>query len=246
MDQSMTEQAGVAFVDALAETLVARLDDEPLLSSFVEELAGHYKKLRNLGDWPAFDHPTMAHLEPLLASASGPPALVSAARAIAADLEWYQIFGGAGGFRPELYEGMLAGQVIGRRGLFESDRLLSGMFLLAPGIAYPPHTHASNEVYFCLSGELSLRHGLVNPPVRLAPGECSLTPLNDVHSLATGAAPVLLAYIWICDMVSANWAWEEDDAGDWHRVQWLRQEDASWMSVAREPVPHAQFNRALS
>jgi quercetin dioxygenase-like cupin family protein len=185
----------------------------------------------------------MAHLAPALAAAAGAAELLAPVRAVAAAANWYQIYAGAG-VDPALAEGMLAAQIAGQAGIVASDEIRSGMFLLAPGIHYPPHTHGASEVYYCLSGTLTLRHGRQGPPFDLTPGQLSLTPPHRLHSLTTGPRPVLMLYAWIGEVDSPNWWWAEDAAGNWRRACWERQPDGSWAKTGDEPVTAAHLAEA--
>ena len=95
------------------------------------------------------------------AGASGTDALFAAGRSLGPfmdGLDWYQIFDG-GGIPTSLASGLMAAQIIGKRGPLVSSELLFGMFLLAPQVTYPLHQHAALEIYCVLSGTVAIRHG---------------------------------------------------------------------------------------
>ena len=98
----------------------------------------------------------------------------------AEDLDWSQIYEGDG-LNQDLAEGMLAAQCVGTYGRHPSDKVAAGLFLLAPDIHYPLHTHAASEVYLCVSGRLQLRHGMHGASFDLQRGELSITPSGRVH-----------------------------------------------------------------
>jgi quercetin dioxygenase-like cupin family protein len=158
-------------------------------------------------------------------------------------VNWYQIYQG-GDVDPALAEGMLAAQIAGMSGIVASDDTRSGLFLLAPGIHYPAHTHGANEIYYCLSGSLSLRHGLDGAPFELSPGQHSNTPPHRLHSLTTGTRPVLMLYVWIDEVDSPNWWWEQDGSGGWLRARWSRNPDGSWAKTGAEPVTPSHLAEA--
>ena len=185
----------------------------------------------------------MAHLGPVLDAATGEPRLLAATRAVANAVNWYQIYQGEG-VDPGLAEGMLAGQIAGQAGILASETLRTGLFLLAPGIHYPLHTHGASEIYYCMSGRLTLQHGTEGTPFELHPGDCSVTPANRLHSLATGEKPVLLIYVWIGDVDAANWWWERRPEGGWWRVNWSRTPDGSWAKTCTEEVTKAHLRQA--
>lgn len=158
-------------------------------------------------------------------------------------LDWYQIFDGDG-IEPEFATGLLAGQIIGKRGIISAENVFVGLFLLAPGICYPLHQHPAQEVYYVLSGQIDIRHGRAKAPMHIAAGDLSVTPPHQVHELKTGDAPCLIAYIWTGDMKGENWWWEEQPDGSWDRICWERQTDSSWAIAKREPLSEVEISRA--
>src|SRR3546814_5778917 len=66
--------------------------------------------------------------------------------------------------------------VVGQAGLVPNAAFRAGLFLLGPGIHYPLHTHAAAEVYYALSGRLTLAHGPGGAPFGLNAGSYSVTP----------------------------------------------------------------------
>ena len=222
-------------LDALAADLRARASAQPVLAEFAAKLQGVDCSAARSGRPAPFEHPAMRHLAPALAAADGPARVVGAARAAAGAAGWYQIYRG-GGADPALAEGMLAAQVVGMAGIVAGDEARMGLFLLAPGIHYPAHTHGAHEIYYCLSGRLTLAHGLGGAPFALTPGQLSVTPPDRLHSLTTGAGPVLLLYVWTGEVDAPNWWWARGPEGDWRRTCWSRQPDGSWARTADEPV----------
>ncbi len=188
-------------------------------------------------------------LETALAGMAGDAAMVAAARAAAARVGWYRVYDGADaatGIAPDLAAGMFGGQVAGSRGLIGFGGVLCGLFLLAPGIHYPLHTHAATELYYCLSGNLSVEHGVDGERFTLAPSDHSVTPSHRLHALSTGNAPVLLAYAWVDEQSAPIWMWERDATTPlgWRRRSWTRRADASWQCRDDEPVDTESFRRA--
>ena len=113
---------------------------------------------------------------------------------------------------------MIAAQLAGGYGRIPSDQIACGLFLLFPGVRYPMHTHAAEELYLCLSGTLWLQHGLEGTAFDLRPGQYSHTPPHQLHSLQATDSPVLLAYVWIGTLTVPNWWWLQYDAGNWSRT----------------------------
>ena len=153
-------------------------------------------------------------------------------------LDWYQIFDGPG-IEKNLAEGLYAAQIIGKRGLIKSPNLLMGLFLLAPGIYYPLHQHDTLEIYYVYSGNIKIQYGREKEPFQVNPGEFSITPNNQVHSLQTGVDACLISYIWIPgggDLLSPNWWWEEQADSSWDRICWERKADSSWEATGRQKL----------
>ncbi|MDX1402181.1 MAG: AraC family ligand binding domain-containing protein, partial [Kiloniellales bacterium] len=93
------------------------------------------------------------------------------------------------------------------------------------GVYYPPHTHDAHEIYYCISGQLTLRHGLKEDAFDLKATGYSITPVNRLHSLQTHLEPVLLLYIWIGEVACPVWLWEQNARSGWQRRQWERLPD---------------------
>ena len=225
-------------------------DREPALKDFIAELEQlDCCKARRLEP----DHSPTAvgrHLRQCLGLLGCDQALAEATRQLAGALRWYQIFeapeddnslssGLSSGLPPGLAAGLVAGQLAGKAGLIISDRITCGLFLLAPGVSYPLHTHGALELYYVLSGTLTLQHGRASAPFALAPGEHSITPSHRLHALRTGGSPCLIFYTWVGDLTAPNWWWEQDTNGDWQRLSWVRGPDARWRPTKSEPVTPA-------
>jgi len=165
-------------------------------------------------------------------------------RNAAATLDWGQVYDG-GGIDQSLAEGMFAAQAIGSYGVFASQQLAAGMFMLAPGVYYPLHTHAAREVYCCLAGEIEIQHRLDSKQITLTRNQCSETPSGRLHSLRTRQRPVLLAYIWTGDINAPTWWWERDKDQNWQRNAWRRKPGESWKLDRREAVSERVFAEAM-
>jgi len=232
------------FLRILTRDIFARSHSDERLDPFARKLAGvDTSAVRYHGADP-LEHPTMRFRDPVLRSAAGAPDLVAATRAAAQALRWYQIFQGDGADGP-LAEGLLAAQAAGNVGMIPSDDLRCGMFLLAPGVHYPPHTHGASEIYYCMSGAVELAYGLGGGSFLLHPGSVCVTPPHRLHSLTTHDAPVLLLYVWLGDLDAPNWWWQEDTDGTWTRTKWIRSPDASWRRERSEPVTRGIMDEAL-
>ncbi len=184
------------------------------------------------------EHQTMRYLD-RLQSAAFDNRFADAAE----DLDWSQIYEG-GGLDQNLAEGMLAAQCVGTYGRHPSDTVAAGLFLLAPDLHYPLHTHEASEVYLCVSGRLQLRHGMHGAPFDIQQGELSITPSGRVHELKTYSEPVLLAYLWIGDLTAPTWWWEQKSNDTWQRVSWARIPGEPWKQIGVQPLSQEDIQKA--
>ena len=221
-------------MSVLAE-LKTFLQSEPRLSDFVREL-------ETLDSSPIQDPQKLStppvvkdHLGSALDGLKCTQNLADATRSLAGILRWYEIMQGDA-VEPSLARGLVAGQLSGQVGFTNSHGIKSGLFLLAPGIHYPLHQHAARELYFVLSGTLTLKHGRDGEPFHVEPGEFSITPSNRLHALTTSEDPCLIFYAWIGDIEAPIWWWEQDAEGNWLRICWERMPDASWQRSFSEAV----------
>ena len=230
-----------AFRKALIDVLRQNQGEDPQLASFVAEIeAMDCSRAREILP-QARPAAVERHLGSALAALTCAEPLAQAVRDLAEPLPWYQIFQGDG-IEPNLAAGLVAGQVAGQVGLVESQRIRTGLFLLAPGIHYPLHQHAALELYYVVSGALTLQWGRGGTPFTLTPDQWSVTPCHQLHALTIGDAPCLLIYAWVGEVEAPNWWWEKDGAGQWQRVCWERQPDARWLRTRKEAIT-AQHER---
>ena len=219
---------------------VSRID-LPLIAQIVNDLRG--VSCRQGAPVQGDPPDAVTRYLPSLAAAMSSTPIAEAVRPYLNEVSWYQIFDGAR--VPEgLASGLMAGQIIGGRGLLASDDLYFGLFLLAPHLTYPLHQHAALEIYCVLSGEVQIRHGRMKEARRIKAGGHSVTPPHQVHELRTEDQACLIAYAWTGDLTGENWWWEEGQNGQWDRVCWRRQPDSSWKVTHREPLSEAEVSRA--
>jgi len=231
----------VSIADALAATITPTGDD----SMMIDRLLADLRTVSCQPGPPPTGKPpaTVSRYLPSLAAAMPSTPATEALRPCLDDVDWYQIFDGAD-IPGKLAAGLMAGQIIGGRGLLRSDELYLGLFLLAPHVTYPLHQHAALEIYCVLSGAVSIRHGRAVPPRRIPAGGHSVTPPHQVHELSTDHEACLIVYIWTGDLTGENWWWEEQPDGSWERVCWRRQDDSSWKITRRESLSEAETARA--
>lgn len=72
--------------------------------------------------------------------------------------------------------------------------LVSVMYV-GPGLAYPPHRHAPEEVYLVLCGEADFRSE-TQPARRLGPGGLCHHAPQESHAMQTSGSPVLVLSVW--------------------------------------------------
>ncbi len=233
----------LTFTDRLCAALSPHQDHTPALAQFIAELnAIDCTQTQSLAPLPR-PQTVAAHLEPTLNGLACEPRLAEAVQLLAEAARWYQIFEGEG-IEPTLAQGLVAGQLAGQVGLVGADTIRTGLFLLAPHLHYPLHQHGALELYYVVSGRLTLQYGTGSTPFDVVPGEFSVTPSNVVHALTTHEAPCLVIYAWVGEVESANWWWVPGEAGGWERVCWERQADAKWIQTRREPVSQAILEEA--
>ena len=230
-------------LSAFAERLAGAASRDPALAPFAEEIAAVDRSRVQRGPLPRLAHPAMAHLETAVAAAPDGDVLTRAAVAAAGVLDWMPVYDGSD-LGTGLSGGMLAAQMAGTYGCFASPRLAAGLFLLAPGLHYPVHTHEAEEIYYAISGRLTLQHGLDATPFTIGPGELSRTPPHRLHALTTGEVPVLLLYAWRGDLGAPLWLWQQQGA-DWYRSEWRRVPGESWKEHGRQPVSPEAWREAL-
>ena len=156
-------------------------------------------------------------LEHQLGRISAPAPLAQAARDLAPRMHFYPIMRGAP-VDPLMERGLVAAQ-IGRN---LDAPASTGMFLLHPGVYYPLHQHAAIEVYYCLSGTVTLQYGCRAAPFKLGAGQGSVTPPHVVHSLHATDGPCLLVFCWTGEIEKPIYWWDTDPAGLWQRTRWAR------------------------
>ncbi len=229
--------------DCLRDELSKQRTSHPSLDDFIAELeAIDCSRTQDVPTLP--EPPTVsAHLQHTLDTMGCSPELAAAIKPVAGAARWYQLFEGEG-IEPNLAKGLVAGQLAGQVGLVSADAIRAGLFLLAPGLHYPLHQHGALELYYVVSGRLTLQYGTASAPFHVAASEWSVTPSNKVHALTTNDAPCLVIYAWIGEVESPNWWWIRRDDGGWDRVCWERQPDAKWIQTRREPVTQAVLEAA--
>ncbi len=218
------------FRRALAEDLRVRARHDPDLLGFAEGLEQF--------TCPPFEpaagnvaETARSHLPSLLAGLKCATPLATAIRAFSDGSDWVRLLEGAP--VDPLLEG---GMTVARPSYPEDPPAVFGLFLIGPGVHYPLHTHAACEVYYVVSGEISIQHGRDGDAVLHRGGDTSVTPEHRVHALTTGGQPCLIVYTWTGDLNGRAWWWEEDPAGTWRRRLWERRDGRAWAPYDEQAI----------
>ncbi len=210
----MTDPA--LFIKALRNRLAANADQDSALGRFIEAL----QDVTPVVTGCALDdlkHPLLSQLDDALDAALGQPELVDSVAALASAGGWYQVYTGDW-INAEMADFMLAKQIVGPKGLFASNSMRAGIFLLAPHFEYRMHDHAAVEIYYVHSGAIDIQNGTESVPRRLGPGQYSITPSEVPHALDTGDAPVLLLFVWTGNLTAPIWWWVQGEDGNWTKT----------------------------
>lgn len=238
-----THAAIRACVRALTDELRARSASDRALEEFVAGIAEAEAWSDIHPGRSAPDHPAFPSLERALANVPAKWNLGDAVVSAAPRLGWFQVFN-SDEIDPRLGRNMISAQLAIRRDADGVRTVHAGLFLVGPDTDYPLHTHTAPEVYYCVSGKLTLQHGVDGRPFFLHPGEYSITPSERLHSLKTEDEPVLLVYIWLTGPYLENWWWSQEPDGSWARSQWTWRSDGHWVRLGGEPVGPDTMRRA--
>lgn len=203
-----------AFTQAFTASLEACAD--PALGPFIASIRGVTHELAQPIPDPHRDHPALRFLDAALANARAEEWLCAAVRALVPHLSFGSSYA-ADGPLAAVGRGMVWAEIAGRTGLVRDPTRRLGCFLLQPGHHYPLHGHVADEIYFVVSGLLTVEHGLAGETIDIAPGRHYRTPSGEAHALHIGDAPVLLAYCWVGDFDAPIWFLDKDSKGTWNK-----------------------------
>lgn len=158
-----------------------------------------------LADWPAVGERReivagalpVCDWIPALQAGTGPDdtaVVVAQLQRVAADLSWRQTYG-AGDFGAAFLQGYGWSEFIGLRGPVPSETIACGVLLLAPGISYPSHAHAAEEVYLPISGVAEWQNG-AGDFARVPVGQAIHHPSWTPHAMRTGDQALAALYLW--------------------------------------------------
>jgi hypothetical protein len=212
----MIESSVARFRDAFTGVLRAALPADPTLSRFLDGLGQlDVVAARRHADTP-MTHPALRHLPRAIERLQGDAALVEAVRDVVPLLRWTSSYE-ASGPAQEAARDMVWGEVAGRFGLVQTADLRLGCFLLSPGMHYPLHGHEALEIYYSVSGAMSVEHGFAGARHDVEAPGYSITPAGTAHALHVGPEPLLLVYCWTGDLESPVWWWQRTDGGEWRK-----------------------------
>ncbi|MEO8243916.1 MAG: dimethylsulfonioproprionate lyase family protein [bacterium] len=120
--------------------------------------------------------------------------VVGAIRAASMRLQWRQTYGAAD-FGAGFLDEYGWSEFVGLRGPVASERIACGVLLLGPGVIYPAHAHAAEEVYLPISGVAEWQRGdagFASVPVGQAVHHAPWMP----HAMRVGAEPLAALYLW--------------------------------------------------
>jgi hypothetical protein len=186
---------GHPFLRAVRELLAAQVPPGPA----IEHELNRVRALIAAGGWTAGPlvgppHPAARHLAAALSSVTKPArALAEELARLAPSLPWkYGYAPRPDG--PDLGDRIAFAELLGPEAPLRSDALCLGVTLIAPETLYPAHRHPAIELYLVLSGTAVWSAG--GRSNLRQPGALVLHPSEVVHSMETGAEPLLALYSW--------------------------------------------------
>jgi len=88
-----------------------------------------------------------------------------------------------------------AAEILGPEGIVPTDACRFGVFLLRPGVFYPPHSHEAEELYLVLSGTADWQKG-EDAFAPLPPGGFTHHRSWESHATRSGDEPLLALWGW--------------------------------------------------
>ena len=159
---------------------------------------------------------------------------------------WMKIYDGVDS-KHSFINGMFASRLLGIDGYYASNRISAGLMLILPGVIYPFHTHFVKEFYYCLSGEILIRHDIDGEKLSLSEGKISLTPEGKLHSLEViGKKPVLLIYSWLGNLNAPIRIWDKMNTESWEGYVWIRLPGQRWKRGNSQRLSNDDFLKSFS
>ncbi len=158
-----------------------------------ERISGVLRANPALRDSGAAHKPVTAHLQRALDQGRGTPMsrVIRSIDGLRAQLSWQY---GYDKVPRGLDQKYAYAELVGPTGPVQSDQIILGLVLFAPGCIYPAHAHDGiTESYICLSGAMSQ-----NDQGVYVPGSMIFNPPGQMHRITVAdLEPSLLAYAWI-------------------------------------------------
>ena len=132
-------------------------------------------------------------------AAAGTRALASLFEREKASRKWEQNFAKVDAVTDDaMRAGYGSVEIIGKCGPFVSGRVLAGIGVWGPNIAYPPHQHPAEEVYVVLAGgaEFLLGEGDEASWTKRRAGDVVHVPSMMAHGIRTRRDPLAVFYMW--------------------------------------------------
>ena len=98
-------------------------------------------------------------------------------------------------------------ELLGPNGLVKSDKVRLGLFGMKPDSEYGIRTHAAEEIYIMLAGDVDWKRCDAPYAIHL-PGERSYHPSMMPHASRTHEVAFLSVYAWYGDLSTDNYVYE--------------------------------------
>ncbi|OYU40702.1 MAG: transcriptional regulator [Pseudorhodobacter sp. PARRP1] len=175
---------------------------EALLKAVRQAFATVPEAAAFLADWPEADARRVVTPATLpvcewvagLHSAATTQAVLAEVQRLAGRLAWQQTYG-AGDFGADFLRGYGWSEFIGLRGPVPSARIACGVLLLAPGVTYPPHAHAAEEVYLPIAGVAAWQKADADF-AKVQVGQAIHHPSWMPHAMQTKDQALAALYLW--------------------------------------------------
>ena len=86
-----------------------------------------------------------------------------------------------------------------------SERLALGLFLMGPGVHYPLHAHAAEELYLTIGGAIDFRSDPKQPWRTTVPGDLIYHRVHEPHEMRTRERASVALYLWSGEIFEPSW-----------------------------------------
>lgn len=179
----MTKAAGM--IDAVVAAVRQAFSEVPQAGPFLD----HWPDTGTTRDIEPLQLPVCRWLDVMAGNR-----VIGTLRAAAPGLCWQQTYGIAD-FGAAFLAGYGWSEFVGLRGPVASEKIACGVLLLAPGIIYPAHAHAAEEVYLPISGVAEWQQS-DGDFAKVAVGQAVHHAPWVPHAMRVGAEPLAALYLW--------------------------------------------------